>query len=276
MKRTIIFLAAFLLILVAATSFAELDLDQEVIVIPDTHDEKPYIWEVSRNPEGFDFSIRRDASGADRFQLLLSAAKEDVDDVHVFVTDKDFHVYQHVRPNKTGKGDYSFSLSLPLTGKYRVEVIFRTKDAWVNLRNDLKLEKTGPDISTGPDDELYKVKVKFYPEKIYAEHVVTLLYHIEYKGVPVSDLGKINGVYDMEVAAWDKAGKEFLFVRPRQNPGGPEVPVSMVFMRPGRHFVFAEFSHRGKLKQIELVVDVHEEPKKDRYAIPDFDSRPPE
>jgi len=47
-------LAIFLMLFVPVSpSFGQLDLEQEVLIIPDTHDAKPYIWDVMRNPRGF-------------------------------------------------------------------------------------------------------------------------------------------------------------------------------------------------------------------------------
>ncbi len=90
-----------------------------------------------------------------------------------------------------------------------------------------------------------------------------------YKGIPLKGLEKIDG-FDMQVAAWDEDMKEFIYATPRQNLGGPEVAVSIVFMRPGKHAVFGEFKHNGVIRKVDLVVDVREEPKEDGGSIWDI------
>ncbi len=67
----------------------------------------------------------------------------------------------------------------------------------------------------------------------------------------------------MQVASWDEDLKEFIFATPKQNLGGHEVAVSLVFMRPGRHAVFAEFKHKGVIRKIDFVLNVFEEPRED-------------
>ena len=96
--------------------------------------------------------------------------------------------------------------------------------------------------------------------------MVTILYEIMYKGAPLKGLEKIDG-FDMQVASWDEDLKEFIFATPKQNLGGPEVAVSIVFMRPGKHAVFGEFKHKGVIRKVELVVGVQEEPKEDGGSI---------
>jgi hypothetical protein len=41
----------------------------------------------------------------------------------------------------------------------------------------------------------------------------------------------------------------------------------MVFMRPGKHAVFAEFRHNGYIRRIETVMDVLAEPRSDTHSI---------
>lgn len=65
---------------------------------------------------------------------------------------------------------------------------------------------------------------------------------------------------DMQVAAWDENLKDFIYMTPKQNLGGPEVAVSIVFMRPGKHAVFAEFRHKGTTRRVDFVITVYKEP----------------
>ena len=141
----------------------------------------------------------------------------------------------------------------------------------MDLFRDVKLKASvgKKEPVTKPGDEDYSVRIKLYPKKLCAEHVSTFLYEISYKGKPLKDLEKMNG-FDMIVAAWDEKLKEFVYMTPRQNLGGPEAAVSVVFMRPGKHAVFAEFKHNGVVRTVDSVVNLHAEPRQDISPIPDL------
>jgi hypothetical protein len=225
---------------------------------------------VDRNPAGYELVLSENKGRTgenDTYAFrIVSSADLPKGDVHVFITNYDLHVYSHQKALRNGDG-FNFAYKAPSAGKYRMEVVFETAKGWVNLRKDLKLSASpGEAPEKLPGDEDYQVKLKLIPKKAYAEHVATFLYEIFYKGAPVKDLDKIDG-FDMQAAAWDEDLKEFIYMTPKQNLGGPEVAVSFVFMRPGKHAVFAEFSHKGVVRRIESVVLVHQELLHDRGAI---------
>ena len=263
------------LLLAATPSHAQLDLQKEVLIIPDTHNEKPYIWKVLRNPKDYEFNLQYDAAAPGTetvFSMdIRSKAQSKIDDLHVFIADKDLHVYGHMRPVMSGTGKYTFGFKAPQAGRYRFEVVFKAQDGWINLSRDIKIkgDKKTSEPETKAGDEDYSVRVKLIPKKIYSEHVVTILYEIMYKGIPLKGLEKIDG-FDMQVAAWDEDMEEFIYATPKQNLGGPEVAVSIVFMRHGRHAVFGEFKHKGIIRKIDLVVNVYEEPKKNKDSSADI------
>lgn len=271
MRRKLISIVMMTAFALPASARGALDLDKEVLIIPDTHNEKPYVWNVMKNPRGYELTLESGApvDGLDT-QFLLEVKRESpikIEELHVFITDSDLHTFSHVRPVKDGEGKYLFKFHAPATDKYRFEVVFRTDRGWVDLRKDIKLTKA-PGVAESPSkpgDEDYGVKIKLYPKKIYADHVGTFLYEISYKGKPLNSIEKIEGV-DMQVAAWDEDLKEFIYMTPKQNLGGPEVAVSLVFMRPGKHAVFAEFKHNGIIRKIDSVIDVLEEPKEYRES----------
>ncbi|HCZ12956.1 MAG TPA: hypothetical protein DHV16_12135 [Nitrospiraceae bacterium] len=263
------------LLLAATPSHAQLDLQKEVLIIPDTHNEKPYIWKVLRNPKDYEFNLQYDAAAPGTetvFSMdIRSKAQSKIDDLHVFIADKDLHIYRHMRPVMSGTGKYTFGFKAPQAGRYRFEVVFKAQDGWINLSRDIKIkgDKKTSEPETKAGDEDYSVRVKLIPKKIYSEHVVTILYEIMYKGIPLKGLEKIDG-FDMQVAAWDEDMEEFIYATPKQNLGGPEVAVSIVFMRHGRHAVFGEFKHKGIIRKIDLVVNVYEEPKKNKDSSADI------
>ncbi len=263
----------FIVLGLTATAGADLDLDKEVLIIPDTHNEKPYIWHVVRNPGGYELVMEYGGPTAglnDQFSFEVKRESSvKIDDMNVFITDEDLHTFAHVRPVTNGAGKYLFNFAAPATGKYRFEVVFRTDTGWVNLRKDIRLQKADgrAEPASKPGDENYDVKVKLYPKKIYADHVGTFLYEISYKGKPLKDIEKMDGA-DIQVAAWDEDLKEFIYMTPKQNLGGPDVAVSIVFMRPGKHAVFAEFKHNGTIRRVDFVVNVYREPSQDKGALP--------
>ena len=250
----------------ASSSRAELDLDKEVLVVPDTHDVKPYVWNVARNPKGYGLVMDSGTPKDGKFSFeIRQDTPEDIREMHVFVTDSDLHFFQHLRPLLSG-GRYTFVLQIPRTDTYRFEIVFRTGSEWINLKKDMKL-KGDNQIPDNPErDAGYAVKVKLIPRKVYAEHVVTFLFDLTYRGGPVRDIEKVEGAV-MQLASWDEDLREFIYTTSKQSLGGPEVAVSAVFMRPGKRAVFAEFRHRGEMRKIDLVIDVLAEPRQPDNAI---------
>jgi len=252
-----------LLLVVPIRSFAELDLEQEVLIIPDTHNEKSYIWKVAVSPRGYELIIENDKLVAGTEARFSYDIKRDpavsIKEMHVFITDSALEFYRHLRPTRIGdKYVFAFKPLRPET--YRFEIVFKTDTGWVNLRKDFKIKGGTANPEERKKDEGYSAKVKLIPRKAYAEHVVTFLFELAYKGVPLKDLEKMDGA-DMQLASWDEDLKEFIYITPKQNLGGPEVALSAVFMRPGRRAVFAEFKHKGEVRPVEMVVDVLMEPK---------------
>jgi hypothetical protein len=107
------------------------------------------------------------------------------------------------------------------------------------------------------------VKIIPIPEQIYADHVTTFIYELQYNGQPLKYIEKLNGV-DMQVATWDETRRYFMYATPKQNPGRSEAAVSMVFTSPREYTIFAEFKHNGKIQRVRHVIDVLEEKIKKR------------
>ena len=269
--KTIVFVILLFACVLPSLAQADLDLDQEVLVIPDTHNAKPYIWHVRQDPQGCElvFKHMRPAGQANQFLVgITDGSGEVIGEMHVFITDDDLQTYTHVRPAKDSDGRYSFNFAPPAAGMYRFEIVFRTDKGWVNLRKDVTLEKSAvKETDTSPGDEDYDAKVKFYPRKIYVDHVGTFLYQLSYRDKPLADIEKIDGA-DMQVGTWSEDLKEFIYMTPQQNLGGPEVGVSMVFKRPGRHAVFAEFKHKGVIRRVDFVVTIYAEPPQIQGTLP--------
>ena len=264
MKKGLVAAVVLFLFVVASSSAAELDLDKEVLIIPDTHNEKPYIWKVARNPKGYELVVERAANDSGRFSFeVRKETPDEVQEVHVFITDDDLQIFRHIRP-VLKDGRHMFSFEAPKTGTYRFEIALKTEKGWVNLKKDMRLKGGGTQMAEPERDKGYSVNLKLIPRKVYAEHVVTFLFDLAYNGQPILDIEKVDGT-DMSLASWDEDLKEFIYATPKQNLGGPEIAVSAVFMRPGKRAIFAEFRHRGETRSIEMVLDVLMEPPQGTY-----------
>jgi len=128
MKKIFLFTLLLPIVLFSSSSWADLDLDKEVLVIPDTHNEKPYIWHVERNPSDYELVMdNNQESPNNRFSFKIqSETSAQINEMHVFITDEDLHTFAHVRPVINSDGKYAFDFNAPLTGKYRFEVVFKT------------------------------------------------------------------------------------------------------------------------------------------------------
>ncbi|MGE5839603.1 MAG: hypothetical protein ACM34H_06680, partial [Deltaproteobacteria bacterium] len=134
-----------------------------------------------------------------------------------------------------------------------------------NVSQDLKLPAVKGVKAVQEGDEHYGATLKRFPKTSYAEHVSTFVYELTYKGSPLRDLEGVDGA-DIQFASWDEDLKDFVYATSTQNTGGPEVPVSVVFAKPGKRAIFAEFKHNGVVRKIESVITVYEEPKENPAA----------
>jgi len=265
MKKRIILLLSAMFIIAPSLPYAQLDLEQEVLMISDTHDAEPYKWKKAWLTWGYDVRLGYGTliAGKDLEFTFSINAKTTINDVHVFITDKDLNVFKHLRPDSEN-GKYKFIFNAPSQGEYRLEFVFKTdKDDWVNLNKNVSVKEGVKREVHSELDRNYSVNVKLFPDKVYAEHVVTLLYEISYDGAPVKYPEKMDGV-DILLASWDKSRKEFICSGSRQNVDG-KIAASIVFMKPGRHRVFSEFSHNGAVKMVETDIDVLKEPQQREY-----------
>jgi len=263
-------------VIIPSLLFAQLDLEQDVLVIPDTHDAEPYKWKKSGSTRGYDLRMEYGTliAGNDSeftFSIKTKVPKT-ISDVHVFITDNGLNVFRHLRP-ESGNGKHRFVFNVPSHGKYRFEFVFKSaEDGWINLRKDISIKESVkqdpsliPPLPKGDEEGIYSVNVKLFPEKVYAEHVVTFLYEISHNGVPVEYPEKTDGV-DILITSWDKSRKEFICAGSRQNVDG-QIAVSIVFMKPGKHRVFAEFKHNGAVRAVQTDIDVLEEPEQKGYGF---------
>ncbi|MEW6601687.1 MAG: hypothetical protein AB1499_12020 [Nitrospirota bacterium] len=260
MRKLIILLLSALFLMISSLSHAQLDLEQEVLIIPDTHDAEPYKWKTKWFTWGYDVRLEHGPliAGSDAEFTFSIKAKTAVHDMNVFITDEGLNVFKHLHP-ESDNGIYKFIFNAPSLGKYRFEFVFNNdKGEWIDLSENVSI-KEGAETEVLPEKyKDYSVNVKLVPDKVYADHVVTLIYEISHKGVPVTYPDRMDGA-DILTASWDESRKEFIYSRSRQNVNG-QIAASIVFVRPGRHRVFAEFSHNGVVKVFETDIDVLKEP----------------
>ncbi|MBI5666328.1 MAG: hypothetical protein HZC49_14750 [Nitrospirae bacterium] len=277
MRKRIVLMLSALFIIIPSLSHAQLDLEQEVLVIPDTHDAEPYKWKKPWSIwDLWNYKLRLEygtlIAGSDSEFTFYIKSKTAIHDVHVFITDKGLNVFKHLRP-ESENGKYKFIFNAPSQGKYRFEFVFKTdKDVWINLSENISIKEGVKNQILQEQDKDYSVNVKLIPEKVYAEHVVTLIYQVSHNGVPVRYPDKIDGS-DILLASWDESGKDFIFMASRQNVDG-QIAVSLVFMRPGMHRVFAEFKHNGAVRVFDHEVEVLKEPPVREHGISYKDENP--
>jgi hypothetical protein len=177
--------------------------------------------------------------------------------MHVFITEKELSTFRHIRPI-FDQGNYKFRYNPPWDGKYRFEIVFKASGKWI--KRSIKIKFKGRNKDKFPDESLsdtgYNVKIKTIPEEIYANHVGTFIYEISYKGNPIQGIEKIDG-FDMQVAAWSKSRRDFIYATPKQNFGGSEVAVNIVFPNSTEYTIFAEFKHNGILRRVKYNVDIY-------------------
>jgi len=120
-------LLSTLFIFVPSLLFAQLDLEQEVLVIPDTHDAEPYKWNKKWFTWGYDVHMEYGTlfAGNDSEFTFSIKAKTAIHDVNVFITDKGLTVFKHLHP-ESENGKYKFIFNAPSQGKYRFEFVFKT------------------------------------------------------------------------------------------------------------------------------------------------------
>lgn len=272
MKKRIVLLLSLMFLLLPSLLHAQLDLEQEVLIIPDTHDAEPYKWKTKWFTWGYDVRLEHGTliAGSDSEFTFNIKAKTAIHDVNVFITDEDLNVFKHLRP-ESENGKYKFIFNAPSQGKYRFEFVFRNADdEWIDLIENVSIKEGVkhdpsliPPLARGDKVGVYFVNIKLVPDKVYAEHVVTLIYEISQNGSPVRYPDKMDGA-DILMASWDTSLKDFIYTTSRQNVNG-QIAASIVFTKPGRHRVFSEFSHNGAVKVVETDIDVLEEaPQRER------------
>jgi len=139
------------------------------------------------------------------------------------------------------------------------------RSGWINLSENISI-KEGVEREILPEaDKGYSVNVKLFPDKVYADHVVTFLYEISYNGAPVKYPEKMEGA-DILLSSWDKSRKEFICAGSRQNVDG-KIAAGIVFMRPGKHKVFAEFKHNGAVRVFAHEIEILEEPAQREHGL---------
>lgn len=261
MRKKIVILFLSLFIAVPSLLYAQLDLEQEVLIIPDTHDAEPYKWNKKWFTWGYNVRLEHGTliAGSDSEFTFSIKAKTAIRDVNVFITDENINVFKHIRP-QSDNGKYKIIFNAPSQGQYRFEFVFQTdKGEWIDLSESISVND-GVKKDVLPEQyKNYSVNVKLVPDKVYAKHVVTLIYEISHNGEPVKSPDKMDGA-DMLTASWGESHTDFIYARSRQNVNG-QIAASIVFMKPGKHRVFSEFSHNGTVKVVETDIDVLEEPR---------------
>jgi len=254
------------LLLAAAPVRAQLDFAQEVVSFPDTHEADRYRWEARRNPPGLPFSLAplpEEGGEGRRLRLALGDGSADgIDEIHVFVTDRELGDFAYARPEADGSGGYVFGFQPKRDALYRFEIVLRRGSDWIALEKDLRIgavDGAAPET----DGEGLEVRVKPLQRFLYAGHVLTFMLDFRIGHAPVTDLEPVQGS-DLQAALWRRSWfsgpKDFVHASAFQDTGGPEVPLSLVFPEPGSWVVFAAFRRGGRLDHVRFELDILREP----------------
>lgn len=263
-------LLMFIYLLLPAASHAGFDIEQEVLTIPDYHDIAAYEWKVERNPKGFGFTFAPSQSpeGTNHELDISIPADRKIEEMHVFMTNKALDIFEQFIPQPGQRNKYKFTYAFPEAGSYYFEVALRTGKGWVNLSKKVEIEKAAFRAKNvkSLEDQGYEIKIKHIPSSaVWTQHVTTLVFEIFLNGKPVHNLESIQGS-DMHLFAWKtfwfKKVGHFEYATSRQNLGGPEVGVSLVFKKTGRYKIFAQFKHLNTIHTIQMELDVGHEPQK--------------
>jgi hypothetical protein len=241
-----------LLFAVGLSPAADLDFGQAVIHVPDTHDSAPYRWQARKNPSDYQAEITSvPAQGAYLLTVSPPPAQNGTG-IELFFTDKYLKSFIHPTLKRQDDGVFLFRAALLEGETYQAEIIFQDTSGWVNLGRRFKATMPGA-LAVGEGEDAgqagYEVRIKQFPEIVYATHAVTFVFEVLQDGKPVDGLEPVDDAM-VRVAAWRQGSwfrpaGDFVYADSQGNENEREAAVSLVFNEPGPHRVFAEYRHRG-------------------------------
>jgi len=249
----------------AASNAADLDFGQAVIHIPDTHDAAPYVWQVKKEPPGYRAEIARGPEPGAYLLTVSPAPGQDSPPPDLFLTDNRLASFSHPALNRRADGGYLFTAVLRAGQEYLAEIVFRDGADWINLRRKFTAAAAAaPDAGAEKAGAGYEVRIKQFPEKIYAKHAATFVFEVLQDGRPLADLEPVEGAL-LRLAVWRRGSwfrgaGDFIFADSHGNESETEAAVSLVFNESGPHRLFAEYRHQGLTRLVSKEVKIWLEP----------------
>jgi hypothetical protein len=174
-------------------------------------------------------------------------------DLHlVLVSTQDLRDYQHVHPTLADDGTWSVDVDL-VPGRHRVYADTQPSGA-EPVVVEASLRATGGRPVRRPlPAPVDRVSVAGYDVGlVVADGTVT--FRVTRDGEPVTDLEPYLGAYGHLVVI-RRAGMGYLHANPEEGEAGPEVAFEVEFGKPGRHALYFEFQHDGRVRTAIFTVD---------------------
>jgi hypothetical protein len=174
-------------------------------------------------------------------------------DLHlVLVAMQDLRDYQHVHPTLGDDGTWSVDVDLVL-GRYRVYADAQPSGAEPMILEAGLRATGGRPVSRPLPPPTDRVSVAGYDVGlVVAEGTAT--FEVTRGGEPVTDLEPYLGAYGHLVVI-RRAGMGYLHAHPEDGAAGPEVAFEVEFGKPGRHALYFEFQHEGRVRTAMFTVD---------------------
>ncbi len=208
--------------------------------------------------------------------------------MHLIVVNADYSFFQHVHPASSSDGLYSFPVTFPAAGQYRLYDQFELADTRheVLYRYDLAVgspassaNPTGMVAGGGPVQQLGGLQVKLAsPPQIRAGQNVPLNFQFEQNGQPFYGLEPYLGEPSHLIILSENAnsfrhlhgqvpGEAATTGQPSSMAGmeaaatpdtryGPEIGYKVRFEQPGHYKLWAEFQYQGQVLTFSYVLDV--------------------
>jgi Cu+-exporting ATPase len=208
--------------------------------------------------------------------------------MHLIVVNQDYSFYRHIHPEGSREGLYTFTVTFPAAGQYRLynefelagnqrQVLYRY-DFTVGNLSTAAVNPAGITAGGGRTQQLGDLQVSLEaPEQLKAGQNLDLKFRFERNGQPFSGLepylgepshmivlsedgasfrhlhGHIPGAAPMVESTAGSGGMNEAVSSTRY---GPEIGYDLRFEKPGHYKIWAEFQYQGKVIVFSYILNV--------------------
>ncbi len=211
--------------------------------------------------------------------------------IHVVIISKDFSVFAHIHPEDSGpvtpdmlaRSEFPVRYTFPKPGYYMISVDFMQRaqlfsdQFYVNVGNPAAMSGPTESFDTRGNFDGYDVTLAMAPKNPKPGNPMTLSYHIEKDGQPVTDLNPylavpmhisivrddlsnfrhIHGLLPLSFLnqlLGESVHQSHLFL---PNAFGPDIEAgNFFFPASGNYYIFGQFSRAGKVITTKFLVNV--------------------